>query len=268
MTHQKIYQVDAFTNRPFAGNPAAVCILPAMHEEGWMMAVAREMNLSETAFLVRQPEGYHLRWFTPKKEVQICGHATLASAHTLWETGILAPGEPALFDTLSGRLTARQASGEWIEMDFPARQQRPSELPPGLHEALGSPVMCYTGVGTENPVYLIELEDEAAVRGLRPDFGALANRPMRSLIVTARASSPGYDIVSRYFAPAVGINEDPVTGSAHCYLTPYWAAKLGIEKISAYQASERGGELRLRHNGERVMICGQAVTMMVGELLR
>ena len=267
MTRQMIYQVDAFTSRPFAGNPAAVCILPAPHEEGWMMAVAREMNLSETAFLVRQAEGYQLRWFTPKKEVRLCGHATLASAHVLWETGALAAGNPALFDTLSGRLTARRA-GEWIEMDFPARFQRQSELPAELQIALGAPRVQYAGMGTENAIWLIELEDEAAVRDLRPDFSALSSMPIRSVIVTARASTSGYDIVSRYFAPAVGINEDPVTGSAHCYLTPYWTEKLGLPEISAYQASERGGELRLRLDGERVKICGQAVTVMVGELLR
>lgn len=267
MPRQMIYQVDAFANRPFAGNPAAVCILPTEHEEGWMMAVAREMNLSETAFLVRQAEGFHLRWFTPKKEVRLCGHATLASAHVLWESGALAPGDPALFDTLSGRLTARRAV-DWIEMDFPARFQRSSELPVGLGEALGAPRMRYAGMGTENTVYLIELEDEAAVRGLQPDFGALARLPVRSVIVTARASIPGFDFVSRYFAPAVGVNEDPVTGSAHCYLTPYWTAQLGAQELSAYQASERGGELRLRLEGERVMICGQAVTVMAGELLR
>lgn len=267
MTHQKIYQVDAFTTRPFAGNPAAVCILPTEHEESWMMAVAREMNLSETAFLVRQAEGYRLRWFTPKKEVRLCGHATLASAHVLWESGALAPGEAALFDTLSGRLAARKAA-DWIEMDFPARQQRPADLPPELHEALGAPQVRYAGLGTENAIWLIELEDEAAVRDLKPDFSALARLPVRSVIVTARASSPGYDIVSRYFAPAVGVNEDPVTGSAHCYLTPYWTEKMGLAGLSAYQASERGGQLRLRLDGERVMICGQAVTVMVGELLR
>ena len=261
----KIYQVDAFTSQPFSGNPAAVCLLEKPAFEGWMTSVAAEMNLSETAFLLRKGEAFNLRWFTPKREVRLCGHATLASAHVLWETGVLRQDQQACFDTLSGRLTAN-LRGEWIEMDFPARQQAPAQPPEGLLDALGA-APHYVGLGTQNTVYLLELENEAAVRALQPDFARLAALPVRSVIVTARSSSAEFDIVSRYFAPSVGVNEDPVTGSAHCYLTSYWIERLGKTELTAYQASARGGELRLRRSGERVILCGQAVTVLAGDLL-
>lgn len=258
-----IYQVDAFTNQPFKGNPAAVCLLTQPEPDDWMMAVAAEMNLSETAFLLKEQEAYRLRWFTPKTEVKLCGHATLASAHVLWESGLLAAHEAALFDTLSGRLTATKR-GDWIEMDFPTRIQEPAEPIEGLLEALG--VVRAQFVGKHVATYLIEVASEAEVRDLQPDFHLLAKLAVRSVIVTARSETAEFDFVSRYFAPAVGINEDPVTGSAHCHLAPYWGKKLGKSEMTGYQASARGGVVRVRNTGERVMLCGQAVTVLVGEL--
>jgi PhzF family phenazine biosynthesis protein len=258
-----LYQVDAFTDRPFAGNPAAVCLLPEPRDAGWMQDVAREMNLSETAFLHEQDGGWGLRWFTPAIEVELCGHATLASAHVLWETGRLKVGETARFHTLSGVLTADQR-GNWIELDFPARSANEAEPPEGLVEALGAvPVF----VGKSRYDYLLELRSEEAVRSCSPDPRRLASLPVRGVIVTARAESAPFDIVSRFFAPGSGIDEDPVTGSAHCTLGPYWAPRLGKEEILAYQASARGGVVRVRVEGERVKLSGQAVTILAGRLL-
>lgn len=259
---QTIYQVDAFTDQPFKGNPAGVCILRGPAEEAWMKDVAREMNLSETAFLYPQEDGYHLRWFTPAAEVALCGHATLASAHTLWETGSLPPGKQARFHTLSGLLTAEK-KGEWIEMDFPARPEVQAEPLPELASALGlTPV--YVGKNVYD--YLVEAESEAVVRSLRPDFTRLEALPVRGVIVTSRSETPGYDFISRFFAPAVGVNEDPVTGSAHCCLGPYWQQKLGKDDLLAYQASARGGVVRVSVRGDRVLLGGQAVTVLRGEL--
>ncbi len=260
--NEKLYLVDAFTSRPFAGNPAAVCLLDQPASPAWMLAVAAEMKHSETAFLTPTRPAFGLRWFTPLKEVRLCGHATLASAHILWESGRLDPGQPACFDTLSGRLTAVQC-GDWIEMDFPARPQQPASLPEGLVEALGA-VPRYTG--SNGQTYLLELESEQAVRGLQPDLRRLLELPVKAVIVTALCTSPAYDFVSRFFYPAAGIPEDPVTGSAHCYLAPYWAGRLGKGELSAYQASARGGEVRLRLAGARVILGGQAVTILEGEL--
>jgi PhzF family phenazine biosynthesis protein len=260
---QTIYQVDAFTDRPFAGNPAAVCLLAEQAPDTWMQSVAREMNLSETAFVRKQAEGdFGLRWFTPVKEVRLCGHATLASAHILWETGVLRSDEQARFYTHSGLLSAVQR-GNWIEMDFPAQSQEAAEPPSGLTAALGAAPKY---VGRNVLTYLIELENEEAVRTLRPDISALAMLPMRVVIVTARSDAPAFDFVSRFFAPVIGINEDPVTGSAHCYLARYWSARLGKTEMTAYQASSRRGIVRVRLAGERVILGGQAVTVMMGEL--
>jgi PhzF family phenazine biosynthesis protein len=258
-----IVQVDAFTERPFAGNPAAVCVLPAERDARWMQDVAREMNLSETAFLVRQEDGYGLRWFTPAIEVDLCGHATLASAHVLWEDGHLARGAPARFWTRSGLLTAA-ARGAWIELDFPAKPQEPAPTPPELARALG---VTPRYVGRNQFDYLIEAESEAAVRGLAPDFGALRALPVRGIMVTAAAEAAEYDFVSRFFAPASGIDEDPVTGSAHCCLGPFWSARLGKRELVGYQASARGGVVRVRVGDDRVYLGGQAVTVLRGELL-
>jgi PhzF family phenazine biosynthesis protein len=259
-----IFQVDAFTDRPFAGNPAAVCILPEPEDEIWMQNVAREMNLSETAFLRREAGDYQLRWFTPAAEVELCGHATLASAHTLWETGNLGPGEQARFHTLSGLLTAERKGGGWIEMDFPARLAEQTDAPPHLLEALGVSAK-YIGKNVFD--YLVEVDTEEIVRKMKPDIALLAKVPTRGVMVTSKATTAGYDFVSRFFAPQVGVDEDPVTGSAHCCLAPYWSKRLNKKEMLAYQASARGGVVRVRLNGERVQLGGQAVTVMRGELM-
>ncbi|HEV7786879.1 MAG TPA: PhzF family phenazine biosynthesis protein, partial [Thermoanaerobaculia bacterium] len=258
-----LYQVDAFADRAFAGNPAAVCLLPEPRDAEWMQSVAREMNLSETAFLHPQDGGWSLRWFTPAIEVELCGHATLASAHVLWQSGRLPAGETARFHTLSGVLTAEQ-QGDWIELDFPARTAPEAEPPAGLVDLLGAtPVF----VGKSRYDYLLELPSEAAVRAAAPDPRRLAALPVRGVIVTARAAAGPYDIVSRFFAPASGVDEDPVTGSAHCTLGPYWAQRLGKTELLAYQASARGGEVRVRVRGERVLLGGRAVTVVRGEVV-
>jgi len=258
-----IVQVDAFTSEPFAGNPAAVCVLPAPREERWMQAVAREMNLSETAFLVRRSDGaWHLRWFTPAAEVELCGHATLASAHVLWSEGHLPAGETARFLTASGELRADRRE-PWIELDFPATPPVPATAPAGLAAAVGvEPV----AVLTSRFDYLVEVASEAEVRALEPDFRALRSLGVRGVIVTAKAATAGFDFVSRFFAPGVGVDEDPVTGSAHCALAPFWGARLGRTEMNGYQASARGGEVRVRLAGSRVILGGRAVTVMRGEL--
>ena len=259
---QPIVQVDAFADRPFTGNPAAVCVMDAPRDEEWMQKVAMEMNLSETAFLHPQDGGYHLRWFTPALEVALCGHATLASAHVLWETRTLAPGDEARFHTKSGLLTCRR-DGEWTWMDFPAKPPQPSEPIPGLAEALGvAPVY----VGRSHYDVLVEVASEDEVRGVEPDIRALRGVQARGVIVTARAAGDGYDFVSRFFAPNAGVDEDPVTGSAHCVLAPYWAGKLGPDELTGYQASRRGGTVRVRAAGDRVLLGGKAVTVLRGEL--
>jgi PhzF family phenazine biosynthesis protein len=258
-----ITQVDAFTSEPFAGNPAAVCILPGPPDEQWMKNVAREMNLSETAFLYRQGDGFSLRWFTPAVEVELCGHATLASAHVLWQDGHLKPDETARFHTRSGLLTAG-LKRDWIELDFPAKVEAPAPAPPDLIEALG---VTPKYIGANQFDYLVEVESEDIVRTMRPDFTRLGAVPARGVIVTSLATSPGFDFVSRFFGPAVGVNEDPVTGSAHCCLGPFWSARLSKAEFVAYQASERGGIVRVRVSGDRVVLGGQAVTVLRGELL-
>ena len=256
-----LLQIDAFTARPFAGNPAAVCFLEAPRPYAWRLAVAREMNLSETAFLEAADDGYILRWFTPGQEVDLCGHATLAAAHALWERRLAPAGEPIQFYTRSGKLTATPAD-LGIALDFPALASRPVAAPPGLVQAL-----CVHPIAVHQSRFdfLVEVASEAEVRQARPDFPALMATPARGVILTSRAGG-NYDIVSRFFAPRVGINEDPVTGSAHCVLGPYWQARLGRDEIRAWQASERGGEMRLRMRGERIELTGQAVTVLRGEL--
>jgi len=258
---QIIYQVDAFTNRPFAGNPAAVCILDQPRDAAWMQNVAMEMSLSETAFLERVEDGFNLRWFTPAVEVDLCGHATLASAHILWETGPLAPAQEARFHTKSGRLTANRR-GDWIELDFPAKPDKPVEAPRGLVDALGVTPL-YTGKNAFD--YIIEVDSEATVRGLTPNFSLLKTLGVRGVMVTSRATMTGYDFVSRFFAPGAGIDEDPVTGSAHCCLGPFWSKRLGKTDFIAYQASNRGGTVRVSVTGDRVHLQGQAITVMRAE---
>ena len=258
----RIFQVDAFTNKAFAGNPAAVCILTEPRDDAWMQDLAREMNLSETAFLSRQEDGFNLRWFTPSVEVALCGHATLASAHILWEIGLVSLEEPARFHTLSGLLTAKR-KGDWIELNFPATPDQPATAPPRLEEALGLTPK-YTGKSKFD--YLFEVETEETVRNLKPDFTLLKKMQVRGVIVTSRAASSRYDFVSRFFAPGSGIDEDPVTGSAHCCLGPFWSQRLGKDELIAYQASRRGGTIRVRVSGERVYLSGQAITILCGEL--
>lgn len=255
-----LFQVDAFTDRPFAGNPAAVCLLEEPRDASWMQAVAREMNLSETAFLAPAGDGYGLRWFTPAVEIELCGHATLASAHVLWETGTLDPAATARFHTLSGLLTAERR-GEWIELDFPARPAVEAPPPAGLLEVFAEPRF----VGRSRYDYLLELPSEEAVRTAAPDPRQLAALGVRGVIITARGSAP-YDFVSRFFAPGSGVDEDPVTGSAHCTLGPYWGPRLGKEELLAYQASARGGVVKVRLVGDRVKLGGQAVTVLRGRL--
>ena len=259
----RITQVDAFTDQPFQGNPAAVCILPAAGDEDWMQKVAREMNLSDTAFLYPQADGYNLRWFTPTIEMDLCGHATLAAAHVLWEEGHLKPHQTARFYTKSGPLAAER-KGDWIEMDFPAVPEEATSAPAGLAEALGTQLFY---VGKNRFDYLVELESEETVRRLQPDCAALKKIPVRGIIVTSRSESPDLDFISRFFASGAGIDEDPVTGSAHCCLGPYWSRRLGKTEFVAYQASARGGTVRVRLNGDRVILGGQAVTVMHGELV-
>ena len=258
----KIFQVDAFTEKPFAGNPAGVCILPEPRDDAWMQNVAREMNLSETAFLQRRGDGFNLRWFTPTVEVDLCGHATLASAHTLWEQGVIRPEDAARFHTRSGLLTA-QRQGEWIELDFPSLPDKRSKVPPGLPKALGTKPKY---VGRSRFDYIVEVSSEGTVRKLKPDFTRLSALPIRGLIVTAKATTEPYDFVSRFFAPRAGVNEDPVTGSAHCVLGPFWRDRLGKNELLAYQASARGGVIRVRVGDKRVYIGGKAVTALEAEL--
>ncbi len=259
---QKIYQVDSFTSRRFAGNPAGVCILKTAAEEGWMRQIASEMNLSETAFLFPEQEGYRLRWFTPTTEVELCGHATLASAHILWEQRFLNPGDIARFYTLSGLLVASQEK-DGIRLNFPALPSQAGNPPEGLSEALGiGPI----NVERSKFDILVEVKSERDVVNLRPDFGKLKKVDARGVMVTARAESGHYDFVSRFFAPAVGIDEDPVTGSAHCRLGPYWQIRLGKSDLRAYQASKRGGEMRVIVESDRVNLIGQAVTVFDIEL--
>ncbi|MFH1135396.1 MAG: PhzF family phenazine biosynthesis protein [Pseudomonadota bacterium] len=259
----KIWQVDAFTDKPFSGNPAGVTVLDKPAAEDWMQALAREMNLSETAFLHPSEDGFNLRWFTPKVEVDLCGHATLASAHILWTEGFLPPNAQARFFTKSGLLTAIFKKNKWIEMDFPLTPVSESDPPAGLAEALG---LEFKFVGRSRFDYLVEVETEEAVRNMSPDFSRLAQVETRGVIVTARAESADLDFVSRFFAPAVGVDEDPVTGSAHSSLGPYWGGRLGKKEFRAYQASARGGYLGLRLAGDRVLISGRAVTVIRGEL--
>lgn len=262
---QKIVQVNAFTDRPFSGNPAAVCILSGPRDEEWMQIVAREMNLSETAYLYPDGEGYRLRWFTPTEEEDLCGHATLASAHVLWEEGHLSPKETARFQTRSGLLTARR-SGEQIQLDFPAERVRPvTDIPPSLQEAFGDRLRF---LGANRMDHLMELASETDVRDFDPNHPALKSLPLqRGLIITSRSETGDFDIISRFFAPDHGIPEDPVTGSAHCALGPYWSEKLGKPELRAYQASERGGMITVRPEEDRVHLAGKAVTVWRGELV-
>ncbi|MGH9124353.1 MAG: PhzF family phenazine biosynthesis protein [Acidimicrobiales bacterium] len=258
----QIFQVDAFTAEAFRGNPAAVCLLDDARSDQWLQSVASEMNLAETAFVTAAPDGgFNLRWFTPAVEVDLCGHATLATAHVLWEVG----REKAnlAFHTKSGRLTAERARDGGITLDFPADPVTAIDPPEQLAAALGvAPV----AVGRGRSFLLAELANAATVRRLCPDLAAVKALDAMGVIVTA-AGDGDADFVSRMFAPAVGIDEDPVTGAAHCCLAPYWAPRLGRDRLLGYQASARGGYVGVALLGDRVALSGRAVTVMRGELL-
>ncbi len=269
-----LLQIDAFASQAFKGNPAAVCLLESAKPADWMQNVGAEMNLAETAFVVPRPSlgnevgQYDLRWFTPAIEIPLCGHATLASAHALWQTGRLAESQEAHFHTMSGELICRRI-GKQIEMDFPALIAEPAKLPDAAVEAMGIKpvnVVCHRRKDGSDGNFLIELDSETAVRNVKPNFYALSKAANAGFIITARGDS-SYDFVSRYFACYAGIDEDPVTGSAHCMLTPYWAKALGKMEMMAYQASARGGEVRVRLAGDRVFLAGEAITVLSGNLL-
>ncbi|MFD0959063.1 PhzF family phenazine biosynthesis protein [Paenibacillus chungangensis] len=259
-----IYIVDAFSNEPFRGNPAAVCLLEEEKSEQWMQQVACEMNLSETAFVLRRTEGdgFKLRWFTPVAEVELCGHATLASAHVLWEQ--LALDEQRLsFHTKSGMLHATR-QGDWIQLNFPLEQEEECVPPPQLIVGLGER---FHYIGRNRMDYLIEVEDEGVLRALKPNFQEWSTVKARGIIVTCRAKRPDVDFVSRCFYPVIGVNEDPVTGSAHCCLAPYWQKRLDKNSFTAVQLSKREGLLMLRIENDRILMSGQAITTLAGKLL-
>ena len=260
-----LFHVDAFASGPFTGNPAAVCLLEKPAGPAWMQAVAAEMNLSETAFVrpvvARDPGHFELRWFTPTVEVDLCGHATLASAHVLWETERLAAELTARFETRSGVLAATRA-GDDVELDFPADPVSAADPDPGLLDALG---IAAAAVSKGRIGWMLELGEASAVRAVSPDFAPLA--AFEIAVVTARSDDPAYDFVSRCFGPKFGIDEDPVTGSAHCALGPYWAERLGKTDLTGYQASARGGVVLVRVDGDRTALAGRAVTVTRGELV-
>ena len=254
--------VDSFTERPFAGNPAAVCLLDQPADEAWMQRVAAEMNLAETAFLERRTEGFGLRWFTPLLEVDLCGHATLASAHVLWSTGVVPEGEPIRFHTKSGVLGASGANGA-IELDFPSEPATAATAPMDLAAVLGAPLLW---TGRNRMDYIVEIDNVKTLRGLTPAMHTLAQLKTRGVIVTCSGEGTEYDFVSRFFAPGAGIPEDPVTGSAHCCLAPFWSERLNKRELVGYQASPRGGVVRVRPSGDRVQLSGHAVTVYSGTL--
>jgi predicted PhzF superfamily epimerase YddE/YHI9 len=257
-----LYIVDAFTDRAFSGNPAAVCLLESWPADAWLARVAAEMNLSETAFLVPRGKQFLLRWLTPTVEVDLCGHATLASAFVLWHAGRAPLEQPIEFSTRSGTLTATRR-GTAIELDFPVKPARESPPPPGLVDSLG---VRATYTGQSDFDWLVEVETDDAVRAMKPDFVRLAGVDCRGVIVTARATGGEFDFVSRFFAPASGLNEDPVTGSAHATLADHWHRRLGKSQFHAYQASPRGGKIDVTLRGNRVLLGGTAVLVVSGEL--
>ena len=259
----QFFIIDAFTKTPFKGNPAAVCILEQRMDDDWMQAVAAEMGVSETAFVVQGDNDFHLRWFTPQVEVDLCGHATLATSHALWSSGLCNESEEIRFQTKSGTLTAKQDEGV-IFLDFPAKVATESEMPEGLAAAMGiMPVFC----GKNQFDILMQVGSQADVENVKVDFERLGQIPVRGVILTAASDNDQYDFVSRFFAPAVGINEDPVTGSAHVCLAPFWSDKLGKSEMVGYQASPRGGVVTTRLQDDRVHLGGTAVVIVKGELI-
>jgi len=256
-----VFQIDTFTSQAFTGNPAAVCLLNAEAEPTWMQAVAAEMNLSETAFVTPRESGFGLRWFTPVAEVDLCGHATLAAAHLLWEQAVTTLPE-IRFHTRSGILSARRKTHA-IELDFPATPAMPAPCPKELLPALGIET---SEILRSQYDYLVRVETEQDVRNMAPDFARLSMIDTRGVIVTAPAEHGDYHFVSRFFAPGFGIDEDPVTGSAHCTLAPYWANKLNSKRLTAFQASKRGGTVQMQLQGDRIILAGAAVTVLAGTL--
>jgi PhzF family phenazine biosynthesis protein len=261
-TGQSYFVVDAFTDRPFSGNPAAVVPLTKWEKDEWLQNVAMEMNLAETAFFVPNALGYALRWFTPKTEVDLCGHATLASAIVLAHLGKLPDGASVGFETRSSILTASR-QGSQIRLDFPALIAKPSDPPAELLRSLD---VTPRYVGRNKFDFLIEVESERSLRSITPDFKRLVKVDCRGIIVTSPSDDPRFDFVSRFFAPAVGIDEDPVTGSAHCNLATFWGQKLGKTKMTGYQASARGGTVHVEVRDNRVILAGEAVIVARGEL--
>jgi PhzF family phenazine biosynthesis protein len=257
-----LYLVDAFADAPFAGNPAAVALLAEWPPDTWLQSVAAELKHSETAFVLPRPTDFALRWFTPAVEVDLCGHATLASAFVLWHAGLVARDKPVAFSTRSGVLTARHRAGS-IELDFPLERQEVCEPPAGLLEALG---IAATYVGRSRFDLLVEVASDEELRAMAPDFRRLSAVDCRGVIVTARSSHAPFDFVSRFFAPAAGVDEDPVTGSAHCTLAHYWRERIGKHEFTAYQASPRGGVVRAAIDGDRVRLGGRAVLVFEGHL--
>jgi predicted PhzF superfamily epimerase YddE/YHI9 len=259
--HQ-IFQIDAFTDHAFGGNPAAVCLPAQPCEAEWMHALARELNQSSTTFVEQRPDGFSIRWFTRREELVINGTGTLCAAHVLWETGRLPQEQEARLESRSGLLTARWDNG-WIDIDFPAGSVTTVDPPAGLVEGLGATP---TLVVRSNRNVIAVFESEADVRALQPDYPTLARVEARGIIATAADAGSQYDFISRYFGPAGGITEDPVNGSSHTELGPFWQARLGRDELLAQQASPRSGLLRLRPRGDRVSIAGKAVTVARGEL--
>ncbi|MGE0442319.1 MAG: PhzF family phenazine biosynthesis protein [Gemmatimonadales bacterium] len=267
MTHPTdLWLVDAFTDQPFKGNPAGVCWLDRDVPDAWMQSLAMELNQAETAFVRREGDGFRLRWFTPAFEVDLCGHATLGSAHFLWASGRLAPDAAARFETRSGTLTADRTPDGGIRLDFPATPPSAVEVPPTLLPGLGLNAGTVLSNHLPQPDLMVVIDDATLLRKLEPDMAVMGRLPARGIIVTAPGDEPGLDFVSRFFGPAAGIPEDPVTGSAHCTLGPYWAQRLGRAELRAYQASSRGGSVGVRVKGNRVELTGRAVTVVRGSV--
>ena len=259
-----LFIVDAFSARAFSGNPAAVCLLADDEPESWKQQMASEMNLAETAFVVRSDSEFSIRWFTPVCEVDLCGHATLASAHVLWQEGWVEKNAAITLQSRSGPLVCRKGEDEQIEMEFPLQQPVPAGALPNAGSMLGiqsEPI----AVCQNSADYLIHIDSPEELRSLKPDFEALRMRPARGWIVTAQSDIADYDFISRYFAPAVGIDEDPVTGSAHCCLVAYWSPILNRNSLVGYQASKRGGVVKVEQRGDRAILAGHATTVVWGK---
>lgn len=259
----KVYQIDTFTDVPFKGNAAAVCILEKDYNDSILKNIAMEMNLSETAFLRQVSDNeFNLRWFTPEVEVSLCGHGTLASAHLLWENKMVEENNVINFNTLSGILTAKKKK-EWIELDMPKGNLRKSD---GDKFLLDSLEIVPKSIYEDEIVYLLEFNNEEEIIKLNPDFNLLQKARKEEIIVTSISNNENYDFVSRFFGPSIGVDEDSVTGSAHCYLAPYWGERLNKYEVLGFQASRRSGNVKCKLDGNRVLIQGKAITVLGGDL--